>query len=156
MQKTKFLSILAIGLLLSNLILLVYIFQGRAGSPPPDHRPDRPRNIIIERLHFTNAQIEEYDHLIQQHRSAIEDADRRIMQLKNRLYSQLSTSVGDMEKDSLLNAIAETQRSIESIHYHHFEDIKKLCTPEQAKDFDMLATDLASLFSHPHPKHPPR
>lgn len=156
MQKTKFISLLAAGLLLSNIILVVYIFHGKTEGPQPDHRPERPRSIIIERLHFTNTQVEEYDKLIQGHRNAIEEADTRIMQLKNRLYSQLNNTGNVSEKDSLLNAIAETQRSVESVHYHHFEDIKKLCTPEQIKDFDILATELASLFSHPHPKHPPR
>lgn len=156
MRKTKFISLLAAGLLLSNIILVVYIFPGKTEGPHPDHRPERPRNIIIERLHFTNTQVEEYDKLIQQHRNTIEEADARIIQLKNRLYSQLNNTGNISEKDSLLNAIAETQRSVESVHYHHFEDIKMLCTAEQVKDFNMLAADLASLFSHHHPKHPPR
>lgn len=159
MEKTKFISFLAIGLLLSNLLLVGYIMVNKSRSPhahenreqgPPRHHG--PRNLIIERLHFNDAQVTEYDKLIIWHRGEIEKADDRIMELKNQLYSTLGNPA-DNVKDSLIAAIAAKQQDIERIHYKHFEDIKQLCTPEQQADFEELTKEIASLFGPHKPPH---
>lgn len=156
MGKTKFITFLAIGLLLSNLLLVGYIMLNRSQpthQPPPRH--GGPRNIIIERLHFSEEQVTEYDKLIQWHRSEIDKRDHKMRELKNQLYSTLS-NLSDNTKDSLIATIANTQQEIERIHYKHFEDIKRLCTPQQQADFEKLTKEIAALFAPPRPPHKPR
>ncbi len=159
MGKTKFITFLAVGLLLSNLLLVGYIMLHKSSQPvhqgPPPHGHHGPRNIIIERLHFSDAQITEYDKLIQWHRSEIDRADQKIRELKNQLYSTLNTPSGNT-KDGIIASIATTQQEIERIHYKHFEDIKHLCTPQQQADFEELTKEIASLFAPPRPPHKPR
>jgi len=160
MERSRLILIIAVGLLLSNLLLVGYIMAGRRhdhhDGPPPHGRPSGhgPRNIIIEKLHFSEAQVEEYDQLISWHRNEIDSTDQQIVELKNRLYHGLATP-DSSGKDSLIAAISMAQQHIERVHYKHFEDIGKLCTAEQKPAFEALTREIASLFA-PGPRKPPR
>ncbi len=153
MRREKFISFIALGLLVSNLIMVFYILKGREqqpahGMPPPG---EGPRAIIIERLHFNNEQAAAYELLIHEHRRAVNASNERILDIKNKLYITL-VHPDEHLRDSLTDALAAEQRSIEMVHYHHFEDIHKLCKPDQEKDFEHLAEDFTRLFGPP--KHP--
>lgn len=151
MQKTRFISILAVGLLLSNIALVAYIalnterIQGRP-QPPPPHGD--PKKIIIERLHFDEGQVEEYKKLISAHRAEVVANDQQVRALKDELYHTLvDNNAGN--RDSMIAAIVDLQRRIENVHYDHFLAIKKLCRPDQQRDFEELAPDLTRLFGPP-------
>ncbi len=176
MDRTKLITILAVGLLLSNMALVGFIMMGRSdkGRPQQQERPDGPppggpggpggpdrpggrgpRNLIIARLGLTEAQVTEYDQMIQWHRTSVDAANERIMGLKNQLYATIAS--GDTTaKDSLVAAIGTTQQEIERIHYKHFEDMKRLCTtPEQQAAFEELTKEIASLFGPHGPRQRP-
>jgi protein CpxP len=152
MNKNKLLIFLIAGLLISNILLIVFMMNGRGpGHGPPHH--EGPRQIIIERLHFDEAQIKQYELLIQDHRKSITNGELQLQNLKNTLYSNLRSPENKTVTDSLINSITAVQNKIEHVHYAHFEDIKKLCKPEQLNDFNELAGDLAKLFGPPPPPH---
>jgi len=145
MSKLKFISILAAGLLISNLLLLVFIVSPKS-EPKSGHKG--PRNIIIKKLNFNESQIEKYDELIQWHRTKIREKEHEIMELKNTLYGNiLGEEDNTFKKDSIINEIATTQKEIEGIHYQHFQDIEALCEGEQKNLFKDLTTEIASLFA---------
>jgi len=50
-------------------------------------------------------------------------------------------------KDSLITVINLNQKQIEETHFKHFEDIKKLCKPEQLDDFKEFSKELGRLFA---------
>jgi protein CpxP len=163
MEKTKLLTFAVITLLLLNLGTLGFLFfSGPKGNHPhpgqgQEGRP-KPREIIIEKLHFDANQQKEYDKLIQWHQSEIRTIEDTIRAAKNELYSTLSASeVNKNEKDSLINALAIHQKQIETTHFKHFEDIKKLCHKDQLEDFDNLTDELSRIFSKgqrpPGPRH---
>jgi hypothetical protein len=114
-----------------------------------------PREIIIERLHFSDAQIRSYDELIAWHRREIRKTDEEIISLKSRLYEGLSAAHA-LPHDSLLEKIGALQMEIEKIHYKHFQDIKNLCTSEQIPYFEQLLKEIAVIFSRPAKGPPPR
>jgi hypothetical protein len=153
MNQIRFYRWLAAGLLLSNLMLLAFLFWRNSqpefarGSMPP--RPEGPRNEIIERLHLDRAQTEAYDALIHEHRREIHDAQEQIRGLKEQLYQHLTKSDSRSDTDSLIQAIGDVQMSIERIHYRHFQAIGALCRPEQRADFEKLTRDLTQLFQPP-------
>jgi hypothetical protein len=147
MNRNRLLGILSIGLLVSNLALITFIFFGKK---PPLH--NGPRDIIIERLHFDEQQVAAYDKLISVHRSTIDEKQREMFRLKNELYHGLLKEQ-TLEKDSLEKAIGAVQAAIEETNYNHFSDIRKLCTQEQQAYFNELVNDIAELF---RPMHPPR
>jgi len=145
MNKVKILSILSISLLLINLFLVGFMISNK----PPNQGKDGPRNIIIEKLKFNENQIVEYDKLIKWHRTEMTKSEEELKSLKNQLYSTLTKDSANYLKDSLISEINKVQYRIESIHYKHFMDIKKLCTKDQEPAYIELTTEIASLFGGP-------
>ncbi|MES2747953.1 MAG: hypothetical protein V4648_06225 [Bacteroidota bacterium] len=155
MDKTKVLTFTVITLLLLNIGTLgfLYISASKEHRPPPGHGPEgrsKPREIIIEKLHFDAIQIKQYDQLIKKHQSDIRATEDNIRDSKNELYLQLNETItNEKAKDSLINALSLYQKQIETIHFNHFQDIKKLCKKEQLYDFSALTEELSRLFSKP-------
>lgn len=155
MEKTKLLTITVIGLLLLNFFTLGFLFlNGNEHRPPREGRPE-PKEIIIEKLHLDANQQKEYDKLIEWHKGEIRKLDGNIREAKNELYSQLNKTVVNVKaKDSLIALINLNQKQVEETHFKHFEDIKKLCHPDQMENFNDLTEELGSLFSPNKPRKP--
>ena len=145
MKNLKYLQLIIILLVILNILLVLFIFLRK----PP--RPEGPKNIIIERLHFDQRQIDEYELLIDQHRKDIQQNEEEMMILKSALYETLLNE-NAVEKDSLVKLIGKKQEEAEMINYNHFADIKKICKSDQQKDFKALVHDLGRLFSHKKPR----
>lgn len=156
MEKSKLLTISVFGLLLLNLATLAFLFlNGPKGHrpPPPGNQP-RPKEVIIDQLHFDEAQQKEYGKIIHWHQGEIRKLDNNIRQTKNDLYALLSQSnVSIKSKDSLIALLNGYQKQIEETHFKHFDDIKKLCHPDQIEDFNALTEELGRIFA---PNHRPR
>jgi protein CpxP len=160
MNRNKLMTIIVVGLLLSNIALVYFLLHGHQR---PNH--DGPRDIIIERLHFDSKQIEDYDRLITKHRRDIREKQDEMLKMKQKLYSTLTLDSSGVTiypplsrlpqsvlTDSLRNEIGNIQEQIEEINYMHFHDISKLCKPEQIKDYNELIKDIAGLFAPPRPQ----
>jgi protein CpxP len=143
MNKSRLISIIAVGLLISNIALVCFIFFGHRG---PAH--EGPRDIIIERLHLDSKQTEEYDRLIFAHRRDMRQKQDEMLGLKQKLYNTL-TNGDTITNNSLRQEIGNIQIDIENINYNHFRDIEKLCTPDQKIYFNDLIKDIAELFAPP-------
>ncbi len=141
MSKIKLLSTAVIALLLINFLLIGFMVFNKKGRP--NH--EGPRNIIIEKLAFSDQQIAAYDGMIQQHRAAIRKKDDDILLLKSKLYTNIITNANS--KDSLIIALGKLQMDIENIHYKHFEDIKNICNQNQMLAFENLTKELGELFN---------
>ena len=153
MNKNRFQLFIIIALLVSNVLLIVFIILPKK---PHGFHPDKPRNIVIDRLHFNDSQIEDYDKLIENHRQTIREKDNQIIELKNKLYLNLTQNNTDESSVSLINEIAAVQQQIETTHFKHFMDIKSICTNEQMDDYNKLVLDFSKIFSPqppPRPKH---
>jgi Spy/CpxP family protein refolding chaperone len=161
MEKTKLLTITVIGLLLLNFATLGFLFiSGTKGHKPPHDIPEgrhEPKEIIIERLHFDANQQKEYGQLIEWHRRKIRQLEDSIRVSKNELYMLFNNDIVDEKaKVTLINEIALFQKQIEATHFKHFEDIKKLCKPEQQVYFNELTEEFGRLFYRnkpPRPRH---
>jgi hypothetical protein len=140
MNKSRFLTTIIIGLLVSNGILLFMFFNG-----PKSNK--EPKSIIIDKLNFDKEQIKQYDVYIVQHRKAINENETAIKILRSNLYTQLKYKLDTTKIDSLIGFIARQQGAVEHINYKHFIEIKNLCKPSQEKDFNELTNEIVSLFS---------
>lgn len=139
MNKSKFLTIIIIALILSNAILVFMLFKKH-------QKNDGPKNIIIQKLHFDYEQIKKYEAFIQQHRKAINDNEMTMNKLRRNLFEQLKGEQDSSKIDSLISVVVHQQFVAEKINYNHFLEIKKLCKPAQKKDFDELTNEIAKLF----------
>lgn len=147
MTKNKFYIAIIFVLVVVNVLLVSWLILKKTQHP----KGEGPKALIIEKLHLDENQIREYEGLIQQHRSEIRAHELLLNQAKQNLYGQLGSQTTHL--DSLYKAIANEHSKIEQIHFHHFENIKRLCRPEQLPYFDILSKELTVLFS---PKHPPK
>lgn len=144
MNKLTLVSLLALGLLLVNLVLIFQQTKSQASRSPKPH--EGPRLEIIERLQFDQTQTNSYDSLIREHRKAIRTLDSQLAVTKKLLYTQLLKPQSERLNDSLLNLIAEKSIEIERVHFAHFIDIHNLCKPNQEANFKQLTTELHDLF----------
>jgi DNA-binding XRE family transcriptional regulator len=156
MDKIKLLTFAVIALLLLNLGTLGFLIFARPPHPMggPGMR-QQPKEIIIERLHFDEAQQQKYAQLIRWHRGTINEIEKEIYQAKNKLYLQLlKTNADTISRDSLINALGNYQKQIEATHFRHFQDIKNICRPDQMEDYNDLTAELSRIFSKPpNPGH---
>ncbi len=148
MNKIKFLYFIIGILVISNFVLAWLFFENKSRQ----FHPDKPRNLVIERLHFDKKQIEQYDALIQIHRINSRDLGEQIQESKKELYTQLNQEQNDSTIHSLISKITAKQKELELIHYHHFLEIKSICTPDQMPLFEALTKDLIEIFPMGH-KH---
>ena len=140
MNKSRFLTIIIIGLLISNGILLFMFFNG-----PKINK--EPKSIIIDKLNFDKEQIKQYEIYIQQHRKAINENETAIKILRSNLFTHLKYKQDTAKIDSLIGFIARQQGVVEHINYKPFIEIKNLCKPSQEKDLNELTNEIVSLFS---------
>lgn len=159
MEKSKLLSVAVIGLLILNFGILGFIFIHKQGPPMHGDRPPggpEPKRIIIERLHFDSEQQKQYEALIDVHRKKTRELNDQSRQLHEDLFSLLANdSTSTQKADEIIFRISENQKEMDHLNYDHFSDIKKLCKPEQLKDFDNLALELAEIFAPKGPPPPP-
>jgi periplasmic protein CpxP/Spy len=156
MNKTKLLAIAVIGLLVLNFGTLGVLLLHKPPHPEHGEMPppngEGPKRIIIERLHFDDAQQKQYETLIDEHRSKTRELNETSHGLHDQLFSLLKNDPVDKTKtDSIIQQIADNQKAIDNLNFEHFQKIKALCKPEQIKDFNELADELAKLFA---PKRP--
>lgn len=160
MNKTRLLSISILILVLINIATLSFLWMGGMHRPPfppagPQGRGQGPKMIIIQRLHFNAAQQKEYGVLIQDHREKLSALDQQIRDTKNQLYSSLAQTDSSEWKD-VEQHLGDLQTQVEQTHVQHFLAIKKLCKPDQLKDYELLVKDLARLFAPQNAPRPPR
>jgi periplasmic protein CpxP/Spy len=158
MSKIKLLSIAVIGLLLINLGTVGFLLLRKPPVPPHGmpqaEQKGGPKEIIIEKLHFSKEQVVAYEAIIVEHREAVRGLKDSISDTKNNLYQSLKTEAF-VGKDSLINLLSALQKRIELVHYNHFTQIKKLCKPEQMGDFNTLTNELAVYFTTEKKATPP-
>lgn len=148
MTKRKIQIPALIGLLVANLILLVFVMI-KPGKANPEEGPKR---LIIKELHLRPAQVARYEKMILAHRAKIDQCQEGIQAAKGELYSSISDNIGPDSTDFFLKKISHYQTEIERIHLQHFQDIQKLCDRNQLIYFEHLSGRLASLFAHKPPK----
>jgi protein CpxP len=145
MNKVKFLTIVVVGLVISNIALIIFMICNKPAHP----KHLGPRNIIIEKLGFDETQVKAYDKLIEWHQDEITKTEKDAMHLKNQLYSTLALDSQSKVTDSLINELGKAQLKVEQIHYKHFEDIRQLCNANQQQAFKNMTKEIAALFAHP-------
>lgn len=148
MNKTKVLVFAVIALVALNFGILGFLFLSKNNDGPRGRK--MPKEIVIEKLHFDENQIEAYNKTIKIHQEDIRNLDDSIRSTKNELYQLLnSDTIDSVQKDSLFLKLANYQKQIETTHFNHFIEIKKLCKKEQLSDYKNLTEELSKLFSHP-------
>lgn len=152
MSKIRFFQLMIVCLVVLNIGVISFVLiREHTGNK---HRPGANREIIIGRLHFDEQQVQQYEGLIQWHRSRIHELESEMMAVRTSLYSTLNAdSAQDSSSNRAYAQLAKIQVEIEQVHLKHFQDIHDLCKPAQQKAFEELSKDLPAMFGPP--KGPP-
>ncbi len=153
MDKIKLLTSCVIILVLLNVSILAFVVLSKPPHHPiPLERQPKPKEVVVEKLHFDKEQIKKYDILIQSEQKTVDSIDYSMKNAHNQLYKLLSKkTIDEKVKDSLLLIIAQNQKRIETCHFKHFQDIKNLCNSNQIEDFNEMSSELARIFSKNKP-----
>ena len=152
MNKNKFYAVVIVALLISNGILVFFMIQ-------KGHREKSfhsPKEIIINRLGFDDAQVESYLELVSIHRETTGNLMKNIQEERSSLY-ELTPAQTDKERlDSTVVSIGLLQQQLERLNFNHLQDIHSLCNETQLKDFEVLRRDFSEIFKKGKPKHGPK
>lgn len=151
MERTKLLTVAVIGLLLLNLLTIGYLVlrpderRGPGQNGPPGG--GEPSTVIIERLQFDSLQQQQYAQLINAHQKQTRALSRQSVELFRAYYGLLEAVQPDTaQANSLSQQIAQNQRNQARLNFAHFEEIKRLCRPDQQAAFNQLVSELSRLF----------
>jgi protein CpxP len=158
MNRTKLLTIAVLGLLVINLITLIFIFTNkREHHHDPrgnqSHQNEGPKKIIIDFLNFDSSQQKQYEVIIKDHQFKMKEFNRKSRELHDQLYSLLTAvDIDKTKSDTIIQQIAENQKELDNLNFDHFQKIKAICKSDQLKMFNGLVIDLTHLF---RPKNGP-
>ena len=137
-----------------GLIITLWLKPQRVGPPQGG---GGPRDQLIVSLKFTDEQIKKYDVLIDDHQHAMRKLREQGAELREHLFSGFGKGpVMDGVADSISAAIGNNQKSIELVTYHHFQQVRDLCTDQQKQEFDKIISGiLKNMNGNPGGRRPP-
>jgi hypothetical protein len=154
MEKTRFLTLIIVALVLLNIGTLGFIFLGGGPGMLPS-LSGRPAvaQFIIHSLNFDDQQIKAYQQMWVAHRRNKQDLQMRLAQARESFLQGLST--GDTTQ---LAKVSNIQHDMELLTFQHFREVRGLCRPDQEPKFDAVIQEALRMLSRPDmpPPPPPR
>lgn len=135
-------------LLLSNLLIIAYLFWGHHHF---FHKHFSPREKIIKELKLDKAQQIQFESLYVYHRAEIDKLQEQISKEKKVIYNSLGAEDSTaINKDSLFTRLNQLQLELEKSHFMHFKQLRTIIHQDQLADFERF---LSELQHHIHRHH---
>ena len=122
--------LVAITLIINAATLLFFWFHRPPHRGNPGLRPDR---VLVEALKMDKKQQALYRPLHRVHHRIHDSLLTLIAANRQVLYAQKQAA-----NDSMIQEIGLLQAEIERVTYEHFKDVRKICTPKQQAQLDVL------------------
>ena len=149
-ERTKLLVILVVVLLALNITTLATIWIGKAQHNIRRDMQFGPKKLIIEKLHFDDVQIENFNVLVEEHQQQMKDLKEQIFESKEAFYAQLKNDAPDttLAYQSIAH-ITSYEEKAEHITFEHFRKVRALCNPEQKQQFDIVIGEILKTMMGP-------
>lgn len=138
-----------------NIALLVTLWTKPSPGPPHGkHGPGEggPAKMIIEELKLSQAQIQEFEKLKEEHHSAVVVLREKGKTFRDQLFTLLKQDQPERKVAELISdSISANQKEIEMVTFDHFEKVRRLCDESQKKRFDEIIGDILHRMSGPPP-----
>lgn len=141
-------KIIIVALLLVNIGLLATLYLGKSSA---NLRP-LPKELIIKKLGFEEAQISDYEGVVVEHFTAVRIIQNEIRNYKQEINSGLLQDNPAMN-DSLNDLLSQSFKKMEVLHFNHLSDIKEICNIEQKIIFNEMVPELDKIFGPRPPKN---
>ena len=144
MNKSKFLTIAVVLLLLLNATTLYFLFQKKVDGRRSSHGGGRPYSeFIIKQLKFDTVQAAQLKQLRDQHKLELDELKKQDKQLQEAKFTLLKEGVTDSLKiDSVLTLVAANKKQFEMAFHKHFMEIRSLCRPDQLDLFNKTIDEM--------------
>jgi periplasmic protein CpxP/Spy len=127
-NRLKYLVVIA---LLVNVVTLLFFWYNH--PPPNQNPPARAGQLLIEELKLDEKQQAMFQTLRKVHHQTHDSLLQIIANQRQVLYHQKQIA-----NDTIIQKIGHLQEEIERITYKHFKDVRKICTPQQQVQLDVL------------------
>ena len=166
MEKKSFMfwKWFALLMVLLNVTLLIFSVKPFSKNGPEfdKHEHGGPANYIIETLKFNKEQEAAFHKLKEAHRDSMQILNKRGKDLREILFEGLENDQQVNNPEQIMIEIGKNQQQIERLTYRHFEEVKKLCSPEQKVIFNSIIQEVLKrmgprrpMAKEEHPDGPP-
>lgn len=156
MDNSKFLKTVIIILLLINISTLAFMWMQKPGHGMPPPPPQEVGNFLMHELHFTEAQVKQYEEMREEHRGYVENLRKESRELHDAYFDMLGITPTDTNKvNQMADSLSQFQKQIELSTFYHFQKVRMICTAEQQKKFDEVINEGLRMMA-PRPPGPGR
>jgi periplasmic protein CpxP/Spy len=147
MEKTRFLKIVIVILLIINLGVLTFLFISR-GDGKRNHHPrgeEGPAKFIIDQLGFDDKQVARFNELKTEHQQQMRQLQDSI-KIQRDLLPDIIIDGNTSSADSVTTIIGNYQKQIEFNTYSHFVKVRAICNEEQKKKFKNIIEEILQMM----------
>lgn len=145
MSNPKVLLALVIALLAMNLALLWYTFGGGNNRGRSGRNGFSLERYMQKEVGFDTTQVAAFKDLLGKNRDSMKIYGERIKHAKTDLYKLMrQENVTDLMVDSAVSILAQEQKAMDLMMYHHFEQVRKICNATQLAKFDSMVTRMSN------------
>jgi len=159
MNKTKFLTIGLVALLLLNAVTLFILFHMHLDQRDHEKRQgEGPANFIVDQLRLDENQQKQFADLRREHQDFSRKNHEDEKDLHKAYFDLLKTDSPDKTKvDSIATLMANHHKELEEFTFQHFQKLRAICRDDQKKLFDETIDEIAKMIGGdvPHPGGPP-
>lgn len=149
MNKSKFLTIAIVLLLLLNATTLYFLFAKKNYKRSSHGGTGHYSEFIIKQLKFDTVQIAQLKQLRDQHKPELDELRKQDKLLQDARFTLLKKGVTDSLKiDSVLNLLAANKKQFEMAFHKHFMEVRALCRPDQLELFNKTIDEMMKRRTH--------
>ena len=140
-KKYKALVTLIILLVLTDVVLLIFFISHQSPSDKRGHSRDQNglAAVLSKEVNFDTSQMSQYMQLRSSQRAAGRPLFDSLRISKENFYALLGqSSVSDSIINNYAEKIAMSQKQLDLQMFNYFQQVRKLCTPQQLPQFDSL------------------
>lgn len=138
-NQTNYLKWTIVALIVLNLVSVSAHWFSRGPDEGPGHRPPPPpAGFLDTELGFNETQESEHALLREKHFRASRNLHRQIEDEKDALFDLFGAENAAALSQAHAQKIGILQAELETLTFGHFQEIRKLCSVEQQKKFDVV------------------
>lgn len=137
--RSKILILIIVALLISNVVLLGFMFFGKKDNRKPQDRGKSFSEYFEKQLGFTPEQSATFEELSAKHFENLRPLLKEVRIAKDSMFRLMRLSqVSDSALDNAAAYLAQKEKAQELQSFRHFSKVRELCTDEQKPKFDSL------------------
>ncbi len=134
--STKSLVFIILCLFLTN-VLLLFFFVAKNNKGNRNHESTGMYSVLKDSVQFSENQLAQYQDLRTQQFKKVKPLFDQIRKSKENFYQLLSVeNLSDSIKFQKADSIGKSQQMLDLQMFHYFQQVRKICTPEQLPQFD--------------------